>query len=302
MGHAVGFILKDILHYHLAVCTSELLRCAYPAKPLCGRFLVVILLPVEIVMKPLADIVAFLDRYLAIGDIKDSSYNGLQVEGSATVTKIAVAVDAGIEVFEKARAVGADLVIVHHGLYWKYGDPRHVGLMKERVDSLLVNKMSLYAAHLPLDRHALSGNNAVLVRAAGAEVDGEFAWCEGKNVGWRGTLPLSEVRDLVADRLRACCDAPSARLLAFGPAQVRTVAALSGAASYPDLEAAAAAGIDLFITGEQKEVYHLAKDLGLNVLLLGHNASETTGPRALVPILAEQTGLDVVFVNVETGL
>ena len=111
-------------------------------------------------MKKLNDIVSFLNDFLKIEDIKDASWNGLQVEGASEVKKIAYAVSAGSEIFQKSVDEKADMIIVHHGQFWKGGDPRIIGWNKQRLDILRDNNISLYASHLPLDRHNEVGNNS----------------------------------------------------------------------------------------------------------------------------------------------
>ena len=243
------------------------------------------------------ELVAFLDDYLQIATLKDYSYNGLQVEGRDEIRKVAVAVDAGRGAFKEAARVGADMLIVHHGLFWKGGDPRLSGLLKRRLDVLLDNKISLYAAHLPLDRHELIGNNASLLKIAGLNIQHEMFFHETSNYGWcsayESPQPLSEI---------VAKFGPDSHLVKGGSDTVKTIAALSGAASYEHIEEAAAAGADLFITGEKRDFYQLAHDLNISILYLGHNASETHGVRNLAGVIADRFSIETIFLDIPTGL
>ena len=131
----------------------------------------------------LAEIVSFLDEYLQIGNYQDVSNNGLQVEGKREVERIAFAVDACMESFRGAIMVNADMLVVHHGLIW--GGIGYIrGIVKKRIEFLLNNKLSLYAAHLPLDAHREVGNNATILRKIGAEPQKEFGEYKGVKIGY----------------------------------------------------------------------------------------------------------------------
>jgi dinuclear metal center YbgI/SA1388 family protein len=131
-------------------------------------------------MVSLKDLVDFLDQTLNINEMSDGSYNGLQFEGMAEVKKVFFAVDSGIDTFKKAVEEKADIVIVHHGIFWEGANPSVRGYMRERLDILYKNQISLYAAHLPLDRHDERGNNAQLIKLLGGKVKKGFLFHEGK--------------------------------------------------------------------------------------------------------------------------
>ena len=139
-------------------------------------------------MVGLREITNFLDHYLQIDSIEDESWNGLQVEGNSRIEKALFAVDASIDTFKKAVQENADLVVVHHGHYWKYANPSLKDWGRERIDLLTNNGISLYACHLPLDRHREVGNNAQLLKLLGAEIKEEFIQHKGKNIGWIGEV------------------------------------------------------------------------------------------------------------------
>lgn len=246
-------------------------------------------------------LVEFLDSYLNIRTISDSSWNGLQVEGNSSVERIGVTVDSGEETFRKAADEGVDFLIVHHGLFWRSADPRLCDWMKRRIDILLDAGISLYAAHLPLDVHPEVGNNVQLVRLTGAEPKEAFADYHGVKIGWIGSrstpAPLSEIVHQLEESLGTTC-----KVLSFGPERIATVGAVSGGAGMGSLTHALHAGVDLYISGEAVESYHLARDAGMNIVYCGHHASETVGVKALGEVVGKQFGVPTVFVDVPTGL
>ena len=252
-------------------------------------------------MAKLRDLVEFLDDYLKIEDIKDDSWNGLQIEGKPEVNKIVFAVDAGIETFKKAIEERADLVVVHHGHFWKQSNPSLVASTKERIDLLYKNGISLYASHLPLDRHKEIGNNVQLLRLIGAKIKDEFHQHEGKNVGWIGKLknpvPIKEIEKKLNSELKTKCI-----VLKFGEEEIKTIAVCSGGGDYSTFFEALSKKVDLYLTGDASEIYHSAKDAKFNVIFAGHHATETTGVKALSKIIEQKFKIKTVFIDIPTGL
>ena len=163
----------------------------------------------------LKELINFLDTYLSINEIEDSSWNGLQFEGKSEVKKALFAVDASIETFKKAASTKSDIVIVHHGHFWKNSDPSINSWNKKRIDVLYKNSISLYACHLPLDRHIEVGNNAEILKLLGCKPEKEFMMHKGKNIGWIGTLnkpkSINEIEKILKKSLKADC-----KTLGFG--------------------------------------------------------------------------------------
>ncbi|MAF80828.1 Nif3-like dinuclear metal center hexameric protein [bacterium] len=252
-------------------------------------------------MSSLSELVSWLDSYLEIGAITDSSWNGLQVEGSTEVTKVALAVDAGHEVFVKVAASNSQLMIVHHGHFWDRVDPSLTKDSRQRLSPLLDEDISLYAAHLPLDRHLEVGNNAELLRVLGAKVADPWHFHEGINVSWLGEytdgLPRQELLSRIQEHVT-----PDAHVLPFGPDAISRVAVITGSGRSGGFYEAVAAGADTYITGDPAYVYHAAKDMGVNVIFAGHYATETFGVKALGVKLAEQFGVDTEYIDVPTGI
>ncbi|MFQ5737247.1 MAG: Nif3-like dinuclear metal center hexameric protein [Thermodesulfobacteriota bacterium] len=252
-------------------------------------------------MVKLERMVGFLDEYLKTVEFKDHSWNGLQFEGAGAVGKVAFAVDAGVDAFREAAAAGAQMLVVHHGHFWRGTNPSYASWGKKRLDILMENSLSLYASHLPLDHHPVVGNNAQLLKLIGAKVTGEFGSYGGRSIGWRGRLSRPLTVDAIAGKLESELGA-SCRVLPFGPGKVSTVAALSGGGGYDIFFEALDSGVDLYVTGDSIEVYHTAKDAGLNVIFGGHHATETAGLKALRKVVEKRFRVETVFIDIPTGL
>lgn len=238
------------------------------------------------------EIVSFLDEYLATTEVPDPySTNGLQVEGAEQIERIGFCVDACMQTFEQLE--DCHMVVVHHGLFWP-SIKRVTGPMRRSLAYLLTRDISLYCSHLPLDLHAEVGNNACLIDSLGWTRTERF-----DQVGWLAEGPARPLAEFEAWGRATLGDI---RLLHFGGDTVARVAVSSGGGSIGMVYNAVSAGADLFITGEASHpIYHAAKEVGLNVLLGGHYATETWGVRALMPVLAERFGVKTRFVDVPTG-
>jgi dinuclear metal center YbgI/SA1388 family protein len=231
----------------------------------------------------------------------DPSKNGLQVENDgAGITRVAFAVDACLETIERAAAAGADMLVVHHGLFWKDIE-RVTGPHYRRLKALLDANIALYASHLPLDAHAEVGNNAGLADRIGLVDREPFGLWRGMVIGVSGRFETPVTPDTLVKRLFPE-DAQPPCILAFGPRELGTAAVVSGGASY-ELYQAIAAGYDCFITGEiGHEEYHHARENGITVIAGGHYRTETVGVQLLAARLGRETGLDTVFIDVPTNL
>ena len=247
------------------------------------------------------EIVNFLNEYLNVLAFPDKSRNGLQVEGKEEVEKIAFAVDACMDTFIKARAFGADMLIVHHGLIW--GGIEYVrGLVQKRLKFLLENELNLYAAHLPLDLHPEVGNNAQLLKLLELEPREPFGSYNGLNIGYISEFDEPKPLPLVAQILVEKLKTDYVKAYEFGVEEIRRVGVVSGRGGFAIPEAIEK-GVNLFITGEfLHDDYHTAKEGRLSVIAAGHYASETLGVKALMPILREKFGVKTVFIDNPTGL
>jgi len=247
----------------------------------------------------LAEVAGFLDDYLAVPDFPDypNALNGVQVESSGPIRRVAAAVDASRAVIDAAKD-WADLLIVHHGLFWAGLQPLtgpHFG----RVKALVETNTALYSAHLPLDAHAEVGNSALLARKLGVASLVPFGDYHGTAVGWKGVVDAT--LDGLAGRLERAAGG-RVQILPGGPEHVRTAAVVTGAGASA-LPEAAAAGLDLLVTGEAQHHHAIeAAELGVSVVLGGHYATETWGVKALARLLEQRFGIEGRFVDSPTGL
>ncbi len=242
-------------------------------------------------------LVAEADRLLSPDEFRDYAPNGLQVEGVRSISKIVTGVSACMPLFEAAVEKGAQAVLVHHGMFWQ-SDPRPVtGGLKRRLAYLLKRDLSLIGYHLPLDRHATLGNNALLADTLELTNRTPFGSYNGMPIGVMGTLAhptsVASFMERVKERIN-----PHARIHPFGPTNVASVALVSGGA--PELvREAVAKRADLYLTGEESEwVYHLSREEGIHYVAAGHHATETFGVRALGEELAKTFGIEVEFVDI----
>lgn len=244
---------------------------------------------------------SFLDRRSFSADV---SMNGIQVQNSAPaakdVKKVAFAVDACLETIEKAAEAGADILFVHHGLFW--GSPMTVtGSHYDRLKALMDADMALYASHIPLDANPECGNNYGLAEDLGLTELEPFGVWRGMTVGVRGVFRNPVSIEQLAEKL-----APEGErcnvILPFGPSEIRTAAVITGDGG-SDAEAAADAGVDVFITGEAGHTcYHMAKEKRLNLIAAGHYNTETIGVRRVMRKLAQEKNVETVFIPAPTGL
>ena len=246
----------------------------------------------------LRELVGHLNEYLRVADISDDSLNGLQVGGPDEVSRVAFSVDGRLAAFGQAAEWNADLMIVHHGLFWGEGVPL-VGPLLDRVRLLVERGIGLYAVHLPLDAHPEVGNNAELARVLGLEDRERMGEYHGEMIGFGGTLPETvSVGDLAA-RLGEGTGYPVLRVLDGGRPAHHVACVSGGAASMA--ERIAAAGYDTFVTGETSHSYlPLMEELRLNVVFGGHYATESLGVKALARHLDAEFQLETRFIDLPT--
>jgi dinuclear metal center YbgI/SA1388 family protein len=249
-----------------------------------------------------SEVLAELDRLLEPERFADHCVNGLQVPGPERISTLATGVSAHAELFELAAAEGAEMLLVHHGLFWDPGVRVIDATLARRLRILFDAGIALAAYHLPLDAHPALGNNALLARALEALELEPFALHQGEPIGFLASLPGE---GLEASELFARIAAVTAReplVFEAGPARVSRLAIVSGAgADY--LEDAARAGAHALLTGEAPErAMATARELGLHLILAGHYATETFGVRRLGEHLAERFAIRHVFLDVPNPL
>jgi dinuclear metal center YbgI/SA1388 family protein len=240
------------------------------------------------------EIETWLREQLAVERFKDYGPNGLQVEGRATVRKVASGVTASRAFIEAALQAGADTLLVHHGLFWRGQDGRLTGWLRERVALLVRNDLNLLAYHLPLDAHPRLGNNAQLGLRLGLQADARFGDQDLGFIGDAGVIAdVAALGALVAQALGR-----DALIVPGDGRPLRRVAWCTGGAQ-GFFEAAVAAGADAFLTGEISEPQaHLARETGVAFLACGHHATERYGAPALGAELAARFDLEHVFIDV----
>jgi dinuclear metal center YbgI/SA1388 family protein len=256
---------------------------------------------------PLAELVAYLDQYLRVREVPDDSnaLNGLQVENRGWVSRLVAAVDASQQTIDGLGAgkPGA-MLLVHHGMFWDGNQPL-AGRRYRRVRGLIERDAALYAAHIPLDLHPEVGNNVVLAGRLGLTAIEWFGLHKGVTIGVAGTAPpaLRRREALVPELARVLGITPDAiRLIPGGPAEIRKIGVITGAAGSA-IGQAHAAGCDTYITGEgTAHTYFDATELGLNVVYAGHYATETVGVQELAQHLGGRFRLPWEFHDHPTGM
>lgn len=231
----------------------------------------------------------------------DDSLNGMQVaRAGAEVRRVAFAVDASLEAIRRAAQGGAQLLFVHHGLFWGKA-VRIEGFMRDRVKLLLDSDLALWACHLPLDRHPEVGNNAVLANMLGLVDREPFGAYHGVKLGFSGRF--AQPIDLQTALSRINPDgSPATCVIPAGPEAIRTAAVVSGGAAF-EVNEAIARGIDLYITGEASHsVYAAVVESRTSFVAAGHYRTEVHGVKAVAKKLERETGLETFFVDLPTGL
>jgi dinuclear metal center YbgI/SA1388 family protein len=238
------------------------------------------------------DILAFADALLEVDRFPEYGRPGLQVLGADEVTRIACGVSSSLELFERAAAAGAELLLVHHGLFWR-NEPLVVDRrLRGRLEALFAANVTLAAYHLALDAHPEIGNNALLAGLLGATREGDFA-----EIGAGARLEEPVAIDTLAARLR---EATGRDPLVFGhgPDRISRIAVVTGGGGALLIQAAHE-GYDALVTGEPEEsALGTARELGIHFLAGGHYATETFGVQALAARLADEFGLAWEFVDV----
>ena len=251
-------------------------------------------------MASLSEIVSYTDRFLRVCEVGDwdNALNGLQIENSGQVGRIGAAVDVSTRVLTEAQKRKVDLLIVHHGLFWPGLQPVR-GALRRQLRLALENDIALYSAHLPLDIHPRVGNNARLVAALGLKSPRPFLEEKGQPVGLklRVSLPRSEF----ICRLQKALNGP-VKVFDFGPKQTRAIGFVTGAGG-SEIYRVAEQNVDTFITGEAPHWAAVAaEELGLNLLLGGHYATEVFGVKALAAHLSKPFRVPWEFIDCPTGL
>jgi dinuclear metal center YbgI/SA1388 family protein len=252
------------------------------------------------IVSTLAEIVKYTDEYLRIREIGDweNALNGLQIENSGRVTKIGAAVDVSTRALQKAARKHVDLLLVHHGLFWPGLNPVTRALHRQ-LKLAFEHNIALYSAHLPLDLHSKVGNNAQLAATLGLKSTSPFFEERGQLIGLKARVSVS--REQLVRKLERSLGGKLTGFK-FGPKKTRTIGIVTGGAG-AEIYRVAEAKIDTFITGEAPHWAAIAaEELGMNLLLGGHYATETFGVKALAVHLSKRFKLPWQFLDSPTGL
>ncbi len=247
-------------------------------------------------MVPLVELVRYLDELLQPEAFQDYCPNGLQVEGCHEVSRLVAGVTATQALIDTAIERGADVILVHHGFFWKGEDARITGMKLKRLKKLLANDISVIAYHLPLDAHAEYGNNVQLARELDFSVDGSFGGRMELALYGRlpGAMSGEALSQHITDRLGR---APLH--IAGEDAPITTVGWCTGAAQ-SFIEDAVSEGLDAFISGEiSEQTVHVARETGIHFFATGHHATERYGVRALAEHLSQHFDINTKFVDID---
>lgn len=245
-----------------------------------------------------SQLIDFLDQHLQPQQFQDYCHNGLQLEGAAEVSHVVTGVTACQALLEQAVAVGAELVLVHHGLFWQSSPLTITGTTRARCALALANQLNVVAYHLPLDAHPEHGNNVCLAKVLGIDVEGELPWVfNQQNIGNLGhfaeSLSVEALLTRMADKLG------HVPLHIPGQADtIKRIAWCTGAAQR-GLQTAIDCGVDAYVSGEiSEDTVHLARESGCHYIAAGHHATEQFGVQALGELLVAQFGVQHTFINI----
>ena len=230
----------------------------------------------------------------------DASLNGIQVgKQDQDISRMAFAVDACMDSFHRARDESAEVLFVHHGLFWGPALPL-TGVLGERVSFLYKNDISLYACHLPLDRHEELGNNAGIADALGLVNRRPFGEIKGRKIGFKGILNEAASLESLVDRVFGSWG-NRINALSFGKKQIESVGIISGG-GVREVSQAISEGLDLYITGDSSHnIYHECREARINVLFAGHYLTEVFGVKAMADRVRTELDIETSFLDIPTG-
>ncbi len=242
-------------------------------------------------------LLTFLNDYLKISDFNDLCPNGLQVAGAEEVKSIITAVSASVALFQKVSELGADTIIVHHGIIWDSGRPRIIGGYRERLKLLICQNLNLLAYHLPLDAHPVVGNNAQIARLLQLKNIQPFGDYKGNYIGVRGDMDRIK-SDIFFKQIETLLGRKPV-VFPYGPESISRVGIISGGAQ-KEVRQAVEADLDAYITGEVSEyIMHYAQEENIHFVSAGHYATERFGIQALGALIEEKFKINVQFVDFE---
>ncbi|MCL5427000.1 Nif3-like dinuclear metal center hexameric protein [Halomonas sp. NPDC076908] len=244
-------------------------------------------------------LVAACDHQLRAGQFKDFTINGLQVAGCDQVQRVMTGVTACQALLDEAVTWQADMVLVHHGYFWKNEPVAITGMKQKRIKTLLDHDINLLAYHLPLDAHAEMGNNAELARLLGWKVEGCIDGELGEGLLWAGRLTQPQTLQVLAEQIAQTLRREPLVIEAPGVGEIERIAWCTGGAQ-DMITDAFEAGAQVFVSGEISErTTHLAREMGIHYIAAGHHATERYGIQAMGEWLADEYGVEHRFVDID---
>lgn len=244
-------------------------------------------------------LVAACDHQLRAGQFKDFTINGLQVAGCDQVQRVMTGVTACQALLDEAVIWQADMVLVHHGYFWKNEPVAITGMKQKRIKTLLDHDINLLAYHLPLDAHAEMGNNAELARRMGWKVEGCIDGELGEGLLWSGRLTQPQTLQVLAGQITQALQREPLVIEAPGVGEIERIAWCTGGAQ-DMITDAFEAGAQVFVSGEISErTTHLAREMGIHYIAAGHHATERYGIQAMGEWLADEYGVEHRFVDID---
>ncbi len=241
----------------------------------------------------------YLNHLLKPEKIKDFCPNGLQIEGTKSISKVVTGVTASQDLIDVAVKLEADALLVHHGYFWKNESYVIRGMKHKRIKTLLDHEINLFAYHLPLDIHPELGNNAQLAKLFGIKVTGPLEIGNENSVAIRGEFDQPLTGNELNDRISKVLKRECLHIQPFSEKLIKTIAWCSGGGQNY-IELAAEQGIDAFISGEVSEqTTHVAKEMDIHFFAAGHHATERYGAKALCEHLEKELGVEVHFVDID---
>lgn len=242
------------------------------------------------------ELVSYLQEYLVCDDFNDYAPNGLQIEGTPIVQKICTAVTASQAVIAQAASNQADVLLVHHGYFWRGENPSITGMKFQRISNMMAHNMNLLAYHLPLDCHPSIGNNACLGQLLEFEMMRRHPVSGVPNLLWTGACKKPMTAQSFSHHIAKKLDRTPLHVSGTNK-PIQRVAWCSGAAQ-DYIEDAALLGVDAYLSGEISErTYYQAQELGIHYFACGHHATERYGVQALGLHLSERYGLSHQFID-----
>jgi dinuclear metal center YbgI/SA1388 family protein len=249
-------------------------------------------------MTECSELVAYCNNLLNCGAYQDYSPNGLQIEGRKQVQRVVTGVTASQALIEAAAAAGADMLLVHHGYFWRGEAAPITGMKQRRIRTLLEHDINLVAYHLPLDAHARYGNNVQLAELLGWRIEGGLEPNNPHSIGLHGELEEALSGEELAGQMEARLGRKPLFIAGHDRPVKRIAWCTGGAQGY--FEKAVALGVDAFITGEVSEqTYHIARECGVHFYAAGHHATERYGVKALGEHLAEHFAIEHRFIDID---